>query len=50
MTTKHFWIIDRKTGCTWAMGGAFRDKQIAEAECLRLKWKYGNQDLRVVGR
>ena len=46
----YYWIVDSVTGCTWAMGGAFRDKQSATREMLRLAWKYQNSDLRVVQR
>ena len=47
---RRWWIVDSVTGCTWAMGGAFRDKESAKREMLRLAWKHKNSDLRVVTR
>jgi len=43
-----YWIVDYKTGVAWAEGGAFKDKQIADSERLRLADKYWNPDLRIV--
>lgn len=45
---QRYWIVDSVTGVTWAMGGAFRDRETAHREMLRLAWKYANSDLRVV--
>ena len=45
-----YWIIDIKTGCRWANGATFTSKQSAEAACMLLVSKYGNNDLRVVSQ
>lgn len=47
---RRWWIVDSVTGIAWAMGGAFRDKESAKREMLRLAWKHKNSDLRVVTR
>ena len=49
MPTPLYSIVDRKTGVYWGKG-IFWDKQSAESQRMLLASKYGNRDLRVVGR
>lgn len=43
-------VVDRQTGCAWAMGAYFGSRQVAQTICMLLESKYGNHDLRVVRR